>query len=451
MPKRIVIVGANTAGIAAASAARKTDSEAEITLIEKGKYPAYSRCGLPFVLSGDIPSFEKLISFPPSYHKRMKLDLQTETTAKSIDPKEKTVLVQNKDGTKEIIRYDSVILTTGANPFIPPVKGWNYPGVFSLRTIDDGKNVQEALKAAQTAVVIGAGLYALEVAHAFIKNGVEVTVVEIFSQILPGILDDDMANYFQKVVEKHGVRVVLKKGVEEILGEDSRWVKGVLVGGEEIDADLIVVGVGERPSTELAFHMGAEMGETGGIKVNQQMMTNIPDVYAAGDCVESSSLINGKPCICQLGTTAVRQGKVAGINSAGGYAAFPGVLRSVVSKIFGAEVGATGLTEFSANRTGLKTIFGSLTAKTRAEYFPGAKEIKVKIVAGLELGRVLGGQIIAGEEVAQRINMISLAIQKGVTIGELEKMDTCYAPPVADVWEPVALAAEVASKRMKRS
>ena len=448
MPRRIIIVGANAAGINAASAARKTDREAEITLIERGKYPAYSRCGLPFVLSGEIPSFEDLIIFPPSYYKMMKLDLQTETTVRSVDSKEKKVQVESKDGTEESIKYDSLVLATGAHPFIPPIKGCNKSCVFPLRTIEDGKIVQEALKDTRSAVVIGAGLIGLEAAHAFVEKGIDVTVVEILPQVLPGMLDEDIANAFQNEVEKHSVRVILERGVDEVLGEDR--VNGVLVAGEKVDADLIVLGTGVRPSTELASQMGVEIGVSRGIKVNQQMMTNVPDVYAAGDCDESYSLINGQPCLCQLGTTAVRQGKVAGINAAGGHDAFKGVLGSAVSRMFNTEVGATGLTEFSAGRAGLKTVSGGLTAKTKAEYFPGAKEIKVKITADQELGRILGGQIIAGEDVAQRINMISLAIENKMTVWELAKADTCYAPPVAETWEVVALAAEVVSRRMKK-
>ena len=449
LPKKIVVVGANVAGINAASAVRKTDRKAEITLVEKGKEPAYSRCGLPFVLSGEIPRFEDLILFPPSFYKMMKIDLQTETTVKTVDPKKKTIQVEMKDGTKENMEYDSLVLAIGAHPFVPPIKGWNCPGVFPLRTIDDGEIIQKALETAKSAVVIGAGFIGLEAAHAFVNKEINVTVVEIFSQVLPAMLDKDMADIFQKEMEKHGVRVILSKGVDEILCEDNRWVRGVLVAGEKINADLVVLGMGVRHTTDLASQMGAEIGKTGGIKVDQRMMTNIQDVYAAGDCVESYSLIDGQPCVCQLGTTAVRQGKVAGVNAAGGYAVFPGVLGSTVSRMFETEIGATGLTEFSAKRAGLKTVSGSLAAKTKTKYFPNAKDIKVKIIVDQELGRVLGGQIVAEEDVAQRINMISIAVQKQTTAWELADADTCYAPPVADTWEPVALAAEVASKRIR--
>lgn len=207
---------------------------------------------------------------------------------------------------------------------------------------------------------------------------------------------------------------------------------------------------GVRSNIELAVQMGIELGITKGIKVNSRMATNIPDVYACGDCVESQNMVTGLSGMCQLGTTAVRQAKVAGINAAGGYAIFPGVLGSCVSTFFGFEIGSTGLTEFQATRTGFKPVSGVITSKTRADYFPGGKEIRVKIVAEPELGRIIGCQIVAGEEVTQRINMVSAAIQKQMTVFELAKADTCYAPSVCEPWEPVALAAEMAVSKLRR-
>jgi NADH oxidase (H2O2-forming) len=448
LPRRIIIVGCNAAGVNAAIAARKTDRDADIIIFEKGKYTSYSRCGLPFVLAGEIPKFENLVIFPDSYYKMMKLGFQGETTVKSIDAKAKKVEVERKDGGEETFDYDSLILSIGAHPFVPPIKGCDKYCVLPLRTIEDGMMIQEVMKDSKSAVVIGAGLIGLEVAHAFVEKNIETTVVEMLPHVLPAMLDKSMADLFQKEMEQHEVRVIIGKGVDEILGEDR--VKGVKVGDETMKADVVVLGTGVRPTTDLAVKAGADVGPSRGIKANQRMMTTIPDVYAAGDCVESYSLINGRPCVCQLGTTAVRQGKVAGVNAAGGYSIFPGVLGSAVSRMFNIEVGATGLTTFASGRAGLKTVAGNLTAKTKAEYFPGAKEIKVKIVADPELGRVLGGQIVAGEDVAQRINMLSLAIENNVTVWELAKADTCYAPPVADTWEPVTLAAEITSRRIKK-
>ncbi|MFQ6076224.1 MAG: FAD-dependent oxidoreductase [Candidatus Bathyarchaeia archaeon] len=448
MPRRIAIVGANAAGIDAASAARKTDRKAEIVLVTRESYPAYSRCGLPYVLAGEIPRFEDLIVFPPSYYRMMRLDLRTETDVKTVDPREKTLQLEARDGDAETLKYDSLILATGAYPFVPPIKGVDKKGVFSLRTIDDGKMVGEAMKDARTAVVVGAGFIGLEMAHAFVESDIKTTVVELLPYVLPAVLDKDMANLVQRGLEERGIRVITGRGVEEVTGGDH--VEGALVAGEEIEADILMMAVGVRPNTELARQLGAEVGVTRGIKVNPRMMTTVPDIYAAGDCVESYNMLTGQPTMSQLGTTAVRQAKVAGINAAGGYAVFPGVLSSAVTRIFGFEVGATGFNEFWAQRAGFKTVSGSVSSTTKAHYFPGGEEIRVKVVAEPAFGRVIGCQIVGGEGVTQRVNVVSVAIQKQMTVWELAKADTCYAPPVNETWEVVALAAETAAMRLRR-
>ena len=446
--KKIIIIGANAAGSGAASAARKIDREAEITLLEKEKYSAYSRCGLPFALSGEISGFEKLVIFPSEWYRMMRINLLTETTVTAVDPKEKSVHVKAKDGKEDVLRYDSLILATGAKSFVPPIKGYEKEGVFSLRTIDDGTQLRERVKEAKSAVVVGAGFIGIETAHAFVENKVKTTIVEMLPWVCPTTFDKDMADLIQKKIEEHGVRIIVGKAVEEILG-GSR-VTGVKVAGEVIEADIILMATGVRTNIDLATQMGVEISTLKGIKVNARMATNLPDVYACGDCVESQNMVTGQPTICQLGTTAVRQAKVAGINAVGGYTIFPGVLGSCVSTFFGFEIGSTGLTEFQATRAGFKPVIGVLTSKTRAEYFPGGKDIRVKIIAEPELGRIIGCQIVAGEEVTQRINMISIAIQKQMTVFELAKADTCYAPSVCEPWEPVALAADMAVLRLRR-
>jgi len=378
----------------------------------------------------------------------MKIDLRTETTAKSIDTKEKTVQLEKKEGETETLRYDSLVLATGATPFIVPVEGRELPNVFAIRTLDDGRKIQEAMKNAKSAVIIGAGFIGLETAHAFVENNIETTVVELLPSIIPTLFDYDMAGYVQKKIEEGGVRMLMGRRITEVLGD--KKVKGVKIGDMEIKADLVVMATGVRPSVDLAREIGCELGITRAIRVNPRMETNVPGVYAAGDCVESQSMITGLPCLIQLGTNAVRQGKVAGINAAGGYSTFPGVICAAMSKMFDFEIGAAGLTESQAQQVGFRTVSGIVTGTTRAEYFPGAKEIRVKIIAEPYMGRVMGAQIVGGEGVAHRVNMLSIAIQSEMTVRQLMNADTGYAPPMADTWEPVALAAEVAAKKIQR-
>jgi len=448
MPRRILIIGAHAAGVDAASATRKTDRTAEITLITEEKHAGYSRCGLPFVLGGHISNFNDLIVFPQSFYQMMKLNLKTETKATKINTGNKTVETADKTGKTEALPYDSLILATGASSFTPPIKGKEKQGIHSLRTLEDGEKIDQAIKGgAKTAVVMGAGLIGLETAVALQERGLKATVVELLPQILPMMLDADMAGMVQEMLQEKGIKILIGKGVEEFLGAEK--VTGIVAGGEQINADLFVSAFGIRANTQIAVDAGVALGETKTIKTNAKMETNVKDVYAIGDCTESTHIVTQKPAVQQLGTVAVRQGKIAGINAAGGYALFTGVLGSAVTRLYETEAGVTGLTEATAQRARIETVAGTITSKTKADYYPGARPIKVKLIVEKESQRIIGAQIIGGEEVTQRINAISFAIQKQMTVRELAKADTAYAPPVCETWEPLVLAAEMVLMKLK--
>jgi NADH oxidase (H2O2-forming) len=294
---------------------------------------------------------------------------------------------------------------------------------------------------------MGAGLIGLETAIAFHERGLNTTVVELLPQVLPQMLDADMAKLAQEILQQKGINILLGKGVEEFLGEEK--VTGIVAGGEQINADLFVSAFGVRANTQLATNAGIVLGDTKAIKTNARMETSAKDVYAIGDCAEATHIVTQKPALPQLGTVAVRQGKVAGINSAGGYALFTGVLGSAVSRLFDTDVGVTGLTEAAAQRAKIETVTGTIASKTKAEYYPGALPIKVKLVVEKESERIIGAQIIGGEEVTQRINAISFAIQKQMIVRELAKADTAYAPPLCETWEPLILAAEMVLMKLR--
>jgi NADH oxidase (H2O2-forming) len=448
MPKRIVIIGAHAAGVDAASAARKTDRTAEITLLTDEKHPGYSRCGMPFVIGGQIPSFQSLIVFPLAFFKMMKIDLKTETKATNINIPSKTVETIDKAGKTETIPYDSLIIATGASSFMPPIKGKEKQGILSLRTLEDGEKIDQRVKnGAKTAIVMGAGLIGLEMAVALQERGLEVVVVEMLPQVLPQMLDADLAKVAQEMLEQKGINILTGKSVEEFLGADK--ATGIVAGNQQFNADLIISAFGVRANTQLIANAGIALGDTKAIKTNARMETNTKDVYAVGDCAESTHIVTHKPALVQLGTVAVRHGKVAGINAAGGYALFTGVLGSSVSRLYSTDVGSTGLTETAAQKASIETITGTITSKTKADYYPGALPIKVKLVVEKESQRVIGAQIIGGEEVTQRINAISFAIQKQMTARELAKADTAYAPPVCETWEPLVLAAEMVLMKLR--
>jgi NADH oxidase (H2O2-forming) len=448
MTKRIVVIGANAAGVEAASAARKTDRQAEITIITDEMTPGYSRCGLPFVIGGQIPNFKDLIVFPKSYFQMMKITLKTETKATALDTSKKTVDAVDKNGQKETIPYDSLIITTGASSFTPPIKGREKEGVYSLRTLEDGEKIDQAVrKGAKTAVVMGAGLIGLETGIALHERGLKVTIVEMLPQVLPLPLDPEIAKMVQEMLEQKGIRVLTGKCVEEFLGTDK--VTGIVASGEKIEADLFVSAFGVRANTQLAASAGIAMGETKAIRTSARMETSAEGVYAAGDCAETYNIVTQRPTLPQLGTVAVRTGKIAGINAAGGYSVFTGALGSAISRLFETDCGWTGLSEIAAKKRSIEVITGTISSKTKADYYPGALPIKVKLIVEKESQRIIGAQIIGGEEVTQRINAMSLAIQRGMTARDLSKADTAYAPPVCETWEPFVLAAEMVLLKLR--
>ncbi|MGD6933164.1 MAG: FAD-dependent oxidoreductase [Candidatus Bathyarchaeia archaeon] len=448
MPNKIVIIGANAAGVDAASAARKKDRTAEITLITKEKTAGYSRCGLPFVIGGAIPQFKDLIVYPPAYFQMLKLNLRTQTTATFINTKEKTVTTQTPEGTTETVPYDRLIISTGADPFMPPIKGKEKPGILTLRDIEDGEKIDAAIKAgAKSAIIMGAGLIGLELGVALIERGLQVTVVEMLPQILPQMLDKDMAKLVQEHLEQKGMKILLNKIVEEILGEDK--VTAIRASGETLTADMFVSAFGVRANTKLAFDSGIPLGETRAIKTNSQMETDIKDVYAVGDCAETTHILTHRPICPQLGTVAVREGKVAGTNAGGASSQFTGVLVSVITMLFDIQAGATGISETAAAKNNIDVVVGTISSKTKADYYPTAKPIKVKLIVEKESEHIIGAQIVGGEEVTQRINALSFAIQKQMTVRELAKADTAYAPPMCETWEPMVLAAEMVLMKLR--
>jgi NADPH-dependent 2,4-dienoyl-CoA reductase/sulfur reductase-like enzyme len=448
MPRRILIIGANASGVEAASAARKKDRTAEITLLTLEKNAGYSRCGLPFVIGGVIPSFRDLIVYPSAYFQMLKLNLRTETRVTAVNTKEKTVTAVDKLGSTETLQYDSLVIATGADAFVPPIKGREKQGILSLRTLEDGEQIDAAVKAgAKSAVIMGAGLIGLETGVALIERGLKVTIVEMLPQILPMMLDPEMAEIVQESLEAKGMSILTGKTVEEFLGGEK--VTGIVAGGEKINADLFISAFGVRANTKLAVEAGIPLGETRAIKTNARMETDVRDVYAVGDCAEAPNIITHKPSCAQLGTIAVRQGKVAGTNAAGDYALFAGVLASAVTRLFEIEAGVTGLTEAAARRARVDVVTGAISSKTKADYYPEALPIKVKLVVEKESQRIIGAQVVGGEEVTQRVNALSFAIQKQMTVRELAKADTAYAPPLNETWEPMVLAAEMVLMKLR--
>lgn len=440
----IVVVGLGPAGLWSAISARMTNRSVRVTVVTDEEFLTYSRCGLPFVIGGEIKGFEDLIITSMKYLKSIGIKILTRCRAIEVD--DENLLVEH-DGYVERINFSSLIFATGSRPFVPPIPGRDLDGVYTLRTIRDGMKIVDEAGKARNVMVVGAGAIGLEVAEALSKLGLNVILVEIMPRVLPAILDDDMARLLHRRISSK-VNLMLDSRVEEIVGDDR--VREVVVNGRHFPCDFVVMATGVRPNVDLAETAGVNIGKLGGIVTDKRMQTSNSRMYAAGDCAETFHLITKKPFLPLLGTVAFRQGRVAGVNAAGGLAWYHGALGSTVLRVFGVEVGFTGLTASQAVEEGFNVVVGKVKWKTRAEYYPGARDITVKLIFNGDNGRLIGGQIVGGEAVAPRVNMLATAMTCGMDVEGLVSVDTCYSPPVADTIEPIVRAAEVALRKFKK-
>lgn len=446
---KVVIIGSGAAGISTASNIRKYDENIEITVITLEKQVAYSPCAIPYVLSGDVERFEDIVMHEPEDYLDRGIKIITNAEVfevRSGANKLKYRLNNRYMNIEKVVSYDYLVIATGATSFIPPIEGTKLDGVFTIRTIEDGLQIKDWAEKSNKAVVAGAGLIGLETAYGLKKMGLSVTISEMLPQIVPKSLDPDMAEIIHSYIEDEGINIILGHPIEKITGE--KRVESAVIEDEVIDADMVIMATGIRPQIKLAEMAGCKIGRWA-IQVNEKMQTSIPNIYAAGDCVEVFDAIVKENTQSPLGTTAVRQGKIAAKNIVGVKAEFKPVLNAMVSKIGALEFGAVGVTKSSATQSGIEVIAGKKRALTKARYYPGAKRIDVKMICTLN-GRIIGCQIVAKERVAERIDTMSLAISRGVTCSELAAMEFSYAPPLSMVIDPIILAAEDACEKLKR-
>jgi NADH oxidase (H2O2-forming) len=445
---RIVFLGAGGAGLTAAFHVARRAPDAQLIVFSKDPAVAYSQCGMPFVLDGQIESFDRLIIYGPEVFKDLGLDVRTSTAIAAIDPDGKA-LVTDKG---ERIAYDRLVIATGSKPFVPPVSGAHLPGVMALITLEDGRRLGRRLKQAKNVVIIGGGPIGLETAPAFIDAGAKLTIIERVPQVMPSALDPDMAALVQEHLEKKGARIITGKGVDAINGAAA--IESVSCGEETIPADLLLLSAGVRPNTELAVKAGIETGVTGGIVVDEYFRVRrngrvLDDVLAAGDCAEVKSAVTGKPVIYAVGGVANRQATYVGEYLLGKKKPYPAALCPTVCVIGGLHIGSVGLTMRGCEQAGITPVTFRAKGTTRARYYPGGKTVDIKLIADGE--RLIGGQAIGEEGVHGRINILSLAIGKRMAPADLAGAETCYAPPVAPMIDPLTYAAEMLALKCART
>ena len=443
---RIVIVGGVAGGASAAARARRIDESAEIDIFERGPYISFANCGLPYHIGGEIEDRSKLlIMTPEKMWLRSRVHAHVNHEVLSIDRIGKSVRVRRCDGSEEDFTYDKLILSQGARPIVPPILGADLPNVFTLRDVPDMDRILAFVDSQQprTAAIIGGGFIGLEMAEAFHRRGILVTVVEKLPHILP-LLDRDMASHLENSVRGNDFAIVT--GAEA----KSCSPKGIeLSDGRLVPAELILLSVGVRAEVELAKQAGLEIGVTGGVKVNARMESSDPDIYAVGDAAETTHMLTGARTRIPLAGPANRQGRIAGANAAGSHFLYPGALGTSIVRVLHMTAGFTGLNSAQAAKGGF-SFFTSITVDpNHAGYYPGSRPMMIKIIAEEGTGRLLGAQIVGEDGVDKRIDVLATAIAGKMTVFDLESLDLAYSPPFGSANDPVNTAGFVADHIMR--
>jgi NADPH-dependent 2,4-dienoyl-CoA reductase/sulfur reductase-like enzyme len=445
------VIGGSDAGIAAALRARELDPSVEATVVVADAFPNFSICGLPYYLSGDVPDWRDLAHRTTTDLERAGLQLLLDHTAQAIDPAAKQVSVTSQHGQRQL-GYDRLVVGTGAVPVRPPIDGLDLPWVQVLHTMADTFALQQALAAgAGSAVVVGGGYIGLEMAEAFTSRGLEVTVVEQAPAVMPTV-DLELGQLLGEELRRRGVQVVNDVTVKAIRQETG----GLTVAGEPdftVSADLVLVVVGVRPDTDLAVAAGALTGIRGALRVDRHMRTNLPDVLAAGDCVETWHRLLDRPAYLPLGTTAHKQGRVAGETAVGGDRRFAGSLGTQVVKVFELAVARTGLRDLEAAAAGFDPLTVASTEFDHKAYSPGAHQLQLRITGDQTSGRLLGAQLVGEHraEVAKRIDIPANALFHHMTVDGLSDLDLSYTPPFGSPWDAIQLAAQAWTSQARPS
>ncbi|MFJ3901393.1 FAD-dependent oxidoreductase [Streptomyces sp. NPDC090025] len=449
MSERLVVIGGDAAGMSAASQARRLrgPDELEIVAFERGHFSSYSACGIPYWVGGDVPARDRLIARSPEEHRARAIDLRMRTEVTELDLAGQRVRGRDlESGAEEWTGFDKLVIATGARPLRPPLPGIDAPGVHGVQTLDDGQALLESLDRARgrRAVVVGAGYIGVEMAEALLGRGFEVTVVNRGEQPM-ATLDPDMGRLVHAAMDGLGITTVGSAAVTKVLTGDDGRVRAVATERGEHPADVVVLGMGVVPETSLARAAGLPLGAHGGLLTDLSMrVRGQENVWAGGDCVEVLDLVSGRERYVPLGTHANKHGQVIGSNVGGGYATFPGVVGTAVSKVCDLEIARTGLREKDARAVGLRYVTVTVESTSRAGYYPGAAPMTVKMLAERRTGRLLGVQIVGREGAAKRVDIAAVALTAGMTVEAMTALDLGYAPPFSPVWDPVLVAARKA-------
>jgi NADPH-dependent 2,4-dienoyl-CoA reductase/sulfur reductase-like enzyme/rhodanese-related sulfurtransferase len=455
MALKVVVIGGVAAGPKTAARIVRRHPEAQVTVLERGRFLSFAGCGLPYYVSGVVKEQKALMSTPIGvvrdaafFQKVKNVKVLTETEALEIDRTGRRVRAHHAgDGGDLWLDYDKLVLATGARPIVPPIPGVNLENITTLHTVPDAEKLKALVSESKDreVVMVGGGLIGVETVEALAEYDCRVTIVEMMPHIL-GMLDWEMARQVERHLDLYGVKVLTNTRVTAFEGNGK--VSGVVTSQGRLAADLVVLGMGVRPNVDLARAAGLEIGVTKAIRVNATLQTSDPDIYAVGDCAESIDLVTGKPCYVPLGSTANKQGRVAANNICGGQDKFPGILGSAVCKVFDFCVARTGLTEAAARKLAYNVVTVLVPDADHPHYMPQARRILIKLVVDAATRKLLGAQAVGPGAGDKRIDIAAMAITAGMTVDQLSAVDLCYAPPYSPAMDNIITAANVARNKL---
>lgn len=448
----IVIIGGGACGPKTAARLRRLDPHAQITMVQDEPLISYAGCGLPYYIGGSVKPRNTLIHRDvASFKKISNVEVLIKTCVDSIDRAARKVNVTDVANAKSYtLDYDKLVIATGANPVVPPLKGIDLKGIHVVKRVPDADQIIELLtkSASKKAVVVGAGLIGVEMAEALVDRGFAVTMVEALERVLAALVDDEISDLLARHMTDKGVVLKLGQKITAFEGSDGN-VSHAITDKERIGADLVILAIGVRPNSKLAKDAGLEIGRFGDIVVNEYMQTSDPDIYAGGDCVVNINLVTGQKAFVPMGSTANKHGHVIASHINGGKEKFNGIVSTACVKVLDFNIGRTGIGEKQALEAGFKVVSALLPAPDKPDYYPGNKEIIIKLVVDAQTGRILGGQGVGPGDVVKRIDVLATAITMGMTVDMLADLDLAYAPPFNTALDALHHAANLVRNKME--
>jgi NADPH-dependent 2,4-dienoyl-CoA reductase/sulfur reductase-like enzyme len=451
--QRVVVIGGDAAGMsAAATARRRAGEDVDIVVVERGPWTSYSACGIPYWVSGEVAGPDALVARTPEQHRDNGIDVRTGTEATAVDAEAGTVTVRS-GGSEEVLAYDQLVLATGAEPVVPDVPGSDAAGVHGVQTLDDGCRLLDTLAGAGgappgRAVVVGGGYIGVEMAEACLQRGLRTTLIDLADEPM-GTLDPDLGRRVREAMQDMGIAMTMGTHIEGVETTAGGRVRAVVTADATYPADVVVLGIGVRPRSELARDAGLPLGDSGAIRTEPSMaLPGHAGVWAAGDCVESWDRVRREHVHVPLGTHANKQGRVVGHNLTGGDDVFAGIVGTAITKVCNLEIARTGLSDSMAVAAGREAVSATIDSTTRAGYYPGAEPMTVRLTAQPD-GLLLGAQIVGRTGSALRIDTVATALWAQMSVRDLVDVDLAYAPPFSSVWDPVQVAARALLPRLR--